>query len=224
MFSPSLPHGPGDMGTAGSGGAVLTGQVAAVNIGCHDGQQHAVDSERLKKAKLRVEKAIKVRGLISHCPEMLYACICAPVAQESWPRGLGWGRLSWLLSLQEKKIFAVQGPYPVIRRLLRARGWVERKLPRKGRQLKQQPGYQKKQKVEKRAGGGSDKQREAEPNPRGGAQPSLRTTEPLHHPWPRDKNKREREDEDKKEDKEKCSEDSDDIHDLMVSSPLEGYG
>ncbi|NWI91015.1 TTLL3 monoglycylase, partial [Pitta sordida] len=40
--------------------------------------------------------------------------------------------------LQEKKIFSVQGPYPVIRRLLWARGWVERKLPCNGRQLRQQ--------------------------------------------------------------------------------------
>ncbi|NXG45053.1 TTLL3 monoglycylase, partial [Psilopogon haemacephalus] len=46
-----------------------------------------------------------------------------------------------------KKIFTVQGPYPIIRRLLQARGWVERKLSRASSQpwRQQQHSMQEKQ-------------------------------------------------------------------------------
>ncbi|XP_032538743.1 tubulin monoglycylase TTLL3-like isoform X3 [Chiroxiphia lanceolata] len=161
---PACPVGP-----VGSNGALLTEQVAAATTGHHNGRQRSVDAALLRKAKRRVEKAIK-----------------------------------------EKKIFAVRGPYPVIRSLLRARGWVERKLPREGRRLKQQVGGQKKQQPETEPSDDGDEQGEAVLNPRGGAQPSLGTTEPLHYPWPRNE-----EVEEEKEEEDEDYEDSDEIHDLM---------
>ncbi|NXQ11462.1 TTLL3 monoglycylase, partial [Peucedramus taeniatus] len=63
---------------------------------------------------------------------------------------------------QEKRIFTVQGPYPIIRRLLRARGWVERKLPRTSRQLEQHCGDQNKQRLQTAPSNGGGKQREEE--------------------------------------------------------------
>ncbi|NXH41957.1 TTLL3 monoglycylase, partial [Dicaeum eximium] len=63
---------------------------------------------------------------------------------------------------QEKKIFTVQGPYPVIRRLLRARGWVERKLPRTGRTPEHHRGDQNKQRLQTGPSNGSGRQKEEE--------------------------------------------------------------
>lgn len=78
-------------------------------------QRPALKPERLKQARLHVERAAKVRGAGGSGPP--------PPLPGS----------SAALSPQQKKIFVVQGPYPVIRSLLRARGWVEKRLPRPGR-------------------------------------------------------------------------------------------
>ncbi|XP_036425562.1 tubulin monoglycylase TTLL3-like [Colossoma macropomum] len=54
----------------------------------------AINPDRLRMAKVQVEKAVKMR-----------------------------------------KIFSIKGPYPVVRAALRARGWVERRLPRPNQHL-----------------------------------------------------------------------------------------
>lgn len=64
--SPCLPCGTEDVGTVGLQRAVLTGHSAATTtshqVGCWD----SLNLEHLKKAKLHVDMAIKVRDLISH--------------------------------------------------------------------------------------------------------------------------------------------------------------
>lgn len=135
------------------------------------------------------------------------ACIyCISGSGELSQRNQDWGWLSPLVSAQEKKIFSVQGPYPIIRRLLRARGWVERKLLHMGRQLEQHCGDHNKQRLQTAPSNGGGRQREVLLNPHGGAQPFVGTADPLQHPWlPAEK------------EEEQCDEDPDGIHGLMVS-------
>ncbi|KAM7040684.1 tubulin monoglycylase TTLL3-like isoform 1-T1 [Acridotheres tristis] len=128
---------------------------------------------------------------------------CISGSGELSQRNQDLSRLSPLVSAQEKKIFMVQGDYPVIRRLLRARGWVERKLPGTGRRLEQHCGDQNKQRPKTRPSNGGAGQGGAPLNPRSAAQPFLGTTEPLHYPWlPAE------------EEEEQCD-DPNGIHDLM---------
>ncbi|XP_068010259.1 tubulin monoglycylase TTLL3 [Melanerpes formicivorus] len=113
-------------------------------------------------------------------------------------------------AIKEKKIFTVQGPYPVIRRLLWARGWVERKLHRASSQPQQQRGIQKKQLQKEEVGDGA-KQWESvsDLHPESaccGEQQSPGTTETLCTPWPP---------QEEEEEQEQCIEDLDGNHDLM---------
>ncbi|KAM7095466.1 LOW QUALITY PROTEIN: tubulin tyrosine ligase 3-like [Ciconia maguari] len=158
---------PGSVRQRQAGQAATTGRRS-----CH---HPSLNRERLERARLHVERAIK-----------------------------------------EKKIFTVQGPYPIIRSLLRARGWVERKLPGAGRvgsRPEKHRGRQEKQlqeeKEEEEGGDDAAEQGEAglDPQPGSaccGAWPSLGSPEPLCSPCPPDE-----------EEEERWDEDPDGIHDVM---------
>ncbi|KAK4815329.1 hypothetical protein QYF61_026234 [Mycteria americana] len=159
-----LPAHPAGLGTWGQ--AATTGHRS-----CH---HPSLNRERLERARLHVERAVK-----------------------------------------EKKIFTVQGPYPIIRSLLRARGWVERKLPGAGRvgsRPEKHHGRQEKQlQEEEEEEGGDDAAEQGEagldPQPGSacrGARPSLGSPEPLRSPCPPDE-----------EEEERWDEDPDGIHDVM---------
>ena len=76
----------------------------------------ALNLERLRTAKTLVDKAVRVSSFyrihVKH--------LCGHV--HFW--------LSCFHSSQTHKIFSVQGPYPVIRAALKARGWVEQRKHR----------------------------------------------------------------------------------------------
>lgn len=81
--------------------------------------------ERLKTAKALVDKAVKV-SYITGCSQN----ISTVTFISNCTKTFSIISVSPVLSSQMHKIFSVQGPYPVIRAALRARGWVEQRIHR----------------------------------------------------------------------------------------------